>query len=368
MAFRLQDILDLNNLTGVQPDMSSMGVGFNNPTYMDDSQDTGDNFLADYNFPQDYSSGGMGGGEPIPQGSISEKIQQFIGAKDPVEPGMAQDILSNRFQQDNSPSYADYLSAGIKSLGGSVTTGQDVADSRVSNQLKQIQSIAKLGGGGNSVFAQKLQLLNSDPNTANLPDAVKLSLASQNPGAGLAYGEGGVQALPGAPDAIKQMAKSKKSGTEEGDYQTHAQIDLPRITDNGNLALTQIDELLAHPGFKYAVGTSSYGPIVKGTPAADFVSRLEQLKGGAFLQAFTALKGGGQISNIEGEKATQAITRMQRSQSEEEFINAANELKTVLQKGMTRAQNAASGQVFNQDFQGNAPQNTVHWTDYFGGK
>ncbi len=44
----------------------------------------------------------------------------------------------------------------------------------------------------------------------------------------------------------------------------------------------------------------------------DFNAMLDQVQGGAFLQAFESLKGGGQITQIEGEKATQAIVRAQQ--------------------------------------------------------
>ena len=78
--------------------------------------------------------------------------------------------------------------------------------------------------------------------------------------------------------------------------------------------------------------------FVPGSPAADFQSRFDQLKGETFLQAYETLKGGGQITNIEGEKGTQAINRMSLAQSEREFVAAARELQEVIKKGVERAQ------------------------------
>jgi hypothetical protein len=56
--------------------------------------------------------------------------------------------------------------------------------------------------------------------------------------------------------------------------------------------------------------------------------------GGAFMEAFNTLKGGGQITEKEGEKATAAITRMSTSQSEAEFKKAAKEFQSVIKSGI----------------------------------
>jgi hypothetical protein len=105
-----------------------------------------------------------------------------------------------------------------------------------------------------------------------------------------------------------------------------------------------IDELKAHPGFKTAVGKSSIFQMQKipGTSAYDFMNRLDQLKGSSFLQAFETLKGGGQITEVEGQKATQAINRMNNATSEEEFMTAADELKGVISSGVRNIQKKAN--------------------------
>ena len=54
----------------------------------------------------------------------------------------------------------------------------------------------------------------------------------------------------------------------------------------------------------------SNSPIVPGTERAGARSYLDQIGGQAFLQAFESLKGGGQITEIEGTKATTALTRL----------------------------------------------------------
>ena len=84
--------------------------------------------------------------------------------------------------------------------------------------------------------------------------------------------------------------------------------------------IQSIDGLANHPGLSSAVGMRVPGwSYVPGTEAANFASRLDQLQGQAFLQAFESLKGGGQITEVEGKKATDAIARLSQNQSEAAF-------------------------------------------------
>ena len=113
-----------------------------------------------------------------------------------------------------------------------------------------------------------------------------------------------------------------------------------------------INDLISHPGFSGSVGAKNASYLfglksdpVAGTKEADFKAMLEQVQGAAFLQAFESLKGGGQITQIEGEKATQAIVRAQQSQSEEGFKKSMNDFMSVLDKAEKRA---TSGEIVQQ--------------------
>ncbi len=98
-----------------------------------------------------------------------------------------------------------------------------------------------------------------------------------------------------------------------------------------------------HPGFESAVGISAapLSGFIPGTSTTDFKERMAQIKGQAFLQAFENLKGAGQITEIEGAKATAALNRMSLSQSEAEFIKAAREFEENVTKGMELARKRA---------------------------
>jgi hypothetical protein len=69
----------------------------------------------------------------------------------------------------------------------------------------------------------------------------------------------------------------------------------------------------------------------------ELLSKIEQIEGGAFLQAFENLKGGGQITENEGRAATRAITRLgARDVSTEAYRNAAEELRRVFANAAAR--------------------------------
>ena len=148
-----------------------------------------------------------------------------------------------------------------------------------------------------------------------------------------------LEAQFGKPDAGMRW-KADGSGMEPlpgGAVEQQTQVAGEKAAD----AITQIDDLLKHKGFQSAVGVSIPKALgagfIPGTDTTNFGKRLEQLKGGAFLEAFQTLKGGGQITEVEGKKATAAITRMDTAQSEDEFVAAANEFRGVLERGLDKA-------------------------------
>lgn len=130
--------------------------------------------------------------------------------------------------------------------------------------------------------------------------------------------------------------------------------ELPQIEADAAQTTRLIDELITHPGMEGVVGMPDtvggavyklFGATIPGTDESGFMARLDQIGGKQFLQAFESLKGGGQITEIEGKKATEAMSRLTKTgQTEIEYRKAAQELKDVIQLGVDRAQRAA-GQV-----------------------
>ena len=157
--------------------------------------------------------------------------------------------------------------------------------------------------------------------------------------------------IPEAPKPIaeremeqRRINRANVIGTESA----KAEFNLPAVEATATDARRNLRALMGHPGFSAAVGlpdpfSGGFGPIgtVPGTTARGFVNRLDQLKGGAFLQAFNALKGAGAISEVEGKKATDALARMSTSTSEEDFRAAAADFDSVIANGVALSRGKA---------------------------
>lgn len=133
----------------------------------------------------------------------------------------------------------------------------------------------------------------------------------------------------------------------EGKAAAEAKIDLPGAIAQGEQALKTIQQARHHPG-RYQFGATGGGtslPIIgdgiPGTKGRDFVGVVEQIKGKAFLEAYSSLKGGGAISEPEGAKATQAIARLDRAQTKEGFDAALDDLEQIITSGIERAKRKA---------------------------
>ena len=180
------------------------------------------------------------------------------------------------------------------------------------------------------------------------------------------------------PTRQGQISAAKAGGTETGKSSAQAAANLPSAIQTANEAITLIDEMVGkapvvdksgkviekgtapHPGFSSYVGATLTPGMrfLEGSDAASYEVRQKQIEGQAFLEAFRSLKGGGSITEKEGEKATAAITRMNKASSEKEYIQAARELQQILRTGVENAKKkAARGTV------GGGPLPKNKWAD-----
>lgn len=153
---------------------------------------------------------------------------------------------------------------------------------------------------------------------------------------------GGAVTPPQGREARKAFDKAV------GERAAKAALDAPQAIENANNALSVISQLEKHPGLTRILGWQGKLPNAPGGNAADADAILEQIKGKAFLSAFESLKGGGQITEKEGQQATAAIARLNKNQSEKAFRESLGELRGIIERGLSRAR-AASGR-------GGAPQ------------
>lgn len=163
-------------------------------------------------------------------------------------------------------------------------------------------------------------------------------------------GKSGTPKVIDLPPGLKALAPADTAfqrayGKEKGEAVGTAQIDLPRQVDNAGLALQTIDAIRKHPGRGAGTGMTAPLGMVPGTKARGFANLVDQAKGQVFLEAFNSLRGGGQITEAEGAKATQALARLDRYQGEADFNAALSDLEDVIKAGLSRAQVKANGGV-----------------------
>ena len=171
------------------------------------------------------------------------------------------------------------------------------------------------------------------------------------------------QDIQADPELQARIAEAKQFGDTLGKNRATAQLALPGAIETANEGIRLIDEMVGkptikdasgkvvqqgtrpHPGFSSYVGATLTPGMrfAEGSDTASFEVRQKQIEGKAFLEAFNALKGGGSITEKEGEKGTAAIMRMNKASSEREYIAAARELQDIMRKGVERAKTKASG-------------------------
>jgi hypothetical protein len=125
------------------------------------------------------------------------------------------------------------------------------------------------------------------------------------------------------------------------------QANLPALESKADQMLRDTDALINHPAFQESVGLKGASTLFglkekpfAGTAAADWYSRYQQVRDKSFLQAFDSLRGGGQITNIEGEKATSAYNRMTTASTEKEFLDAKRDFDNSVKETINNSRAA----------------------------
>jgi hypothetical protein len=149
--------------------------------------------------------------------------------------------------------------------------------------------------------------------------------------------------LRNSPESKAAVATAEASAKATSD----AARQLPGILETSQRSINLVNELVKSPDLDKLVGNTSgqLRKLIPGTTEADLQARINEIQGGAFLQAFESLKGAGQITEVEGAKATSALTRMSSNQSPAEFKKAANEYIEVIENAMKRAKQKAGATV-----------------------
>lgn len=145
---------------------------------------------------------------------------------------------------------------------------------------------------------------------------------------------------------IAQIPKNKGEVERQkviGEAQGKALADLPSVQSNADNLIRYIDAVATDPNLDKMIGYKGYLRNV--TPEARTLqSKVDQIKGQAFLIAFQNLKGAGAITEMEGAKATAALGRLQEMvQSGQDYRQALKDFRTEVERLVSVAKTKAGG-------------------------
>jgi hypothetical protein len=190
-----------------------------------------------------------------------------------------------------------------------------------------------------------------DPNvqsSAQLPDqsGVVLTMRDGSVQVRTVGGEvlSGQSALDYVRKSQEQAAEYQRSiygARETGKLEAGAAAAAPGQVALFNTIEFQVNDLLNDPYLP-----NMLGPIASRTPnitadAARVQSKMDQISGGAFLQARQLLKGGGAITDFESKKAEQAFIRMNDAMNIEDYTKAMNDFLDAVRAGLPKLQTDA---------------------------
>lgn len=284
-----------------------------------------------------------------------------------VDPITGAQTLVSQVSKGTSPDAQ--LSAGVS------VRGQDLGAQTTQRGQNMTAATAKAGQAIDAARLGKPEFINGQDGTVyqvpgvNVPGyppapmgtpagtvpAVASGMPATAGGAPFAATGGLVPVVPGKTVAAKAAdeieianAKAKAAAAKE----------LPDTLQTAERSINLVTALTNSPDLDKLVG-NTWGQLAKlkpGTPEANLQARIDEIQGGAFLQAFQSLKGAGQITEVEGTKATAALTRMSSTQSVKEFKDAAQEYIAVIKEGMKRAKQKAG--VAIEEIEDKAPPAT----------
>lgn len=156
---------------------------------------------------------------------------------------------------------------------------------------------------------------------------------------------------------VEEVTQKKAERKIEGENIAEARWDAPQANREVSSMVSLLDQIYTldkdgkvastHPGFEDVIG-ATWLPgkrLVHGTKAFALDKLVKQVKDKNFLQAFQALKGGGHITEIEGDKATDSIAAIHIGMPEVDFIVEMEKVRSVLMKGLSISQGKIDGTI-----------------------
>lgn len=143
------------------------------------------------------------------------------------------------------------------------------------------------------------------------------------------------------PIVTKDVA-GKAAETAVGEAAGAAQVALPGAAQAAADVAAQVESLKNDEYLPNMLGpVDSLLPNVS-EDAARVQGKMNQIQGGAFLQARQLLKGGGAITDYEGQKAEAAFARLAAAQNPEDYKAALDEFNYFVQQGLKKLEAQAA--------------------------
>ena len=265
------------------------------------------------------------------------------------------------------PNARDQLAIALMSLSGNpqqTQALQQLAANRIERRRGENQSVAflqKQAKGGDRLAEEMLNLipsLGSGPTIKAYLD-VKYGAGSRTPAAFRALdmtaraagfkptseGGSGLYEQFMATGGAGLKAEAKAFGRGQGQERSQKLIDLPKVQDQSAKSLNLINRIIQNNELDGVLGKYE-GLIPSESVTAslyftqdqiDLIGDIDNLENEVFLEAFQTLKGGGQITELEGAKAQRAIVNLSRLRSPDKFKGALRDLAEVISAGLERA-------------------------------
>ena len=140
----------------------------------------------------------------------------------------------------------------------------------------------------------------------------------------------------------KQIAEAETQKVV-GEARGKAQVDLPRLQNTLALIEKYVGDVRSDPNLPNVVGWPANVPTIRPESRAT-ESRVAQLQGKAFLQAFQDLKGAGTITEREGAAASAALSRIaELRQDPASYARALDDFMSEVRQLVELARQRASG-------------------------
>lgn len=290
------------------------------------------------------------------QSPVQSALQKFLGNP----------MLLNVLAQQGSSLTPGPSPLGVVGRAGLATNQQNMASERAglenellqaridnpyASQAKPPASIAEynlyreqaLAGGQEPMSFEKYKEKFGGSQFVTLADGTVVQ-------ASRAFGGNNTQQVVSPEDAADATTRSAVNKATSGE-QASATTLLPEKKLVFDRALSDLDRLRSHPGRAGAQGvksaSSGFGLLPKpiaGSPEADFNALRQKAAGGAFLEAYQQLKGGGPITDREGEAALAAITILGDPDiSEAEQLRALDDYEKAITDGFAKLERQAAG-------------------------